>query len=72
MHRRAIQTPALAIEAKDQTTREHLGRVEVYAIEVGKELGLSKRELEALRAAALLHDVGKLAVPDTSSPSPGS
>ncbi|HLH42097.1 MAG TPA: HD domain-containing phosphohydrolase [Bryobacteraceae bacterium] len=71
LHRRAIQTLALAIEAKDQTTHDHLERVEVYAIEVGKELGLSERELEALRAAALLHDVGKLAVPEYIISKPG-
>jgi putative nucleotidyltransferase with HDIG domain len=71
LHRRAIQTLALAIEAKDQTTHDHLERVEIYAIEVGKELGLSERELEALRAAALLHDVGKLAVPEYIISKPG-
>ncbi len=71
LHRRAIETLALAIEAKDQTTHDHLERVEIYAIEVGKELGLTESELEALRAAALLHDVGKLAVPEYIIAKPG-
>lgn len=71
LNRRAIQTLALAIEAKDQTTADHLERVEIYAIEVGKELGLSESELDALRAAALLHDVGKLAVPEYIISKPG-
>lgn len=71
LHRRAIETLALAIEAKDQTTHDHLERVETYAVEVGKELGLSDLELEALRAAALLHDVGKLAVPEYIISKPG-
>jgi putative nucleotidyltransferase with HDIG domain len=71
LHRRAIETLALAIEAKDQTTHDHLERVEVYAIEVGKELGLTEVELDALRAAALLHDVGKLAVPEYIISKPG-
>ena len=71
LNRRAIQTLALAIEAKDQTTADHLERVEIYAIEVGKDLGLSETELEALRAAALLHDVGKLAVPEYIISKPG-
>lgn len=71
LHRRAIETLALAIEAKDQTTHDHLERVEIYAIEVGKELGLTEVELEALRAAALLHDVGKLAVPEYIISKPG-
>jgi len=71
LHRRTIETLALAIEAKDQTTRDHLERVELYSIEVGKELGLSEVELEALRAAALLHDIGKLAVPEYIISKPG-
>jgi putative nucleotidyltransferase with HDIG domain len=71
LHRRTIHALALAIEAKDQTTHDHLERVEVYAIEVGLELGLDKSELEALRAAALLHDIGKLAVPEHIISKPG-
>jgi putative nucleotidyltransferase with HDIG domain len=71
LHRRTIETLALAIEAKDQTTHDHLERVETYAVEVGKELGLSESELEALRAAALLHDIGKLAVPEYIISKPG-
>ncbi len=61
---RTIETVALAIEAKDQNTHDHLRRVRIYAVEVGKDLGLSEAELEALRAAAVLHDIGKLAVPE--------
>jgi diguanylate cyclase (GGDEF)-like protein/putative nucleotidyltransferase with HDIG domain len=68
---RTIQALALAIEAKDQTTHDHLQRVQVYAVEIGKELGLSAEEIEALRAAALLHDIGKLAVPEHIISKPG-
>ena len=71
LHRRTIETLALAIEAKDQTTHEHLARVEVYAMEIGKDLGLTDEELEALQASALLHDVGKLAVPEHIISKPG-
>jgi len=71
LHRRTIHALALAIEAKDQTTHDHLERVEVYAIEVAIELGLTAAELEALRAAALLHDIGKLAVPEHIISKPG-
>jgi putative nucleotidyltransferase with HDIG domain len=71
LNRRAIETLALAIEAKDQTTHDHLQRVEVYAIEVAREMGLDESQLEALRAAALLHDVGKLAVPEYIISKPG-
>ncbi|HEV2400758.1 MAG TPA: diguanylate cyclase [Candidatus Sulfotelmatobacter sp.] len=71
LHLRTIEALALAIEAKDHTTHEHLQRVRVYAIEVAKELGVSGAELEALHAAALLHDIGKLAVPEHIISKPG-
>jgi putative nucleotidyltransferase with HDIG domain len=71
LHLRTIEALALAIEAKDHTTHDHLQRVRVYAIEVAKELGISPGELEALHAAALLHDIGKLAVPEHIISKPG-
>jgi diguanylate cyclase (GGDEF)-like protein/putative nucleotidyltransferase with HDIG domain len=71
LHLRTIEALALAIEAKDQTTHDHLQRVRIYAIEVAKELGLKGTELEALHAAALLHDIGKLAVPEHIIAKPG-
>ena len=71
LHMRTIEALALAIEAKDHTTHEHLRRVRVYAVEIGKQLGLSEQELEALKAAALLHDIGKLAVPEHIISKPG-
>jgi diguanylate cyclase (GGDEF)-like protein/putative nucleotidyltransferase with HDIG domain len=71
LHLRTIEALALAIEAKDQTTHDHLQRVRIYAIEVAKELGMSGTDLEALHAAALLHDIGKLAVPEHIIAKPG-
>ena len=71
LHLRTIEALALAIEAKDHTTHDHLQRVQVYAIEVAKELGVDHDQLEALRAAALLHDIGKLAVPEHIISKPG-
>ena len=71
LHLRTIEALALAIEAKDQTTHDHLERVRIYAVEIAKELKLPKDELEALRAAALLHDIGKLAVPEHIISKPG-
>jgi diguanylate cyclase (GGDEF)-like protein/putative nucleotidyltransferase with HDIG domain len=71
LHLRTIEALALAIEAKDHTTHDHLKRVQVYALEIGKDLGLSESELEALRAASLLHDIGKLAVPEHIISKPG-
>ncbi len=71
LHLRTIEVLALAIEAKDQTTHAHLQRVRVYATEIAKELRVSSDELEALQAAALLHDIGKLAVPEHIISKPG-
>ena len=71
LHLRTIETLALAIEAKDETTGEHLQRVRIYAMELANELGLSDDEKEALRAASVLHDIGKLAVPEHIISKPG-
>lgn len=71
LHLRTIEALALAIEAKDETTGEHLQRVRIYAMELAKELGLSEDETEALRAASVLHDIGKLAVPEHIISKPG-
>ncbi len=71
LNMRTIEALALAIEAKDHTTHTHLQRVRTYAIEIAKELDLSSDEIEALRAAALLHDIGKLAVPEHIINKPG-
>ncbi len=71
LHLRTIEGLILAIEAKDHNTHAHLRRVGTYAVELGKELNLGAAELDALRAAALLHDIGKLAVPDHIINKPG-
>ncbi len=71
LHLRTIRALALAIEAKDQTTGDHLHRVQTYALALGKELNLTVEELEGLGAAAILHDVGKLAVPEYIISKPG-
>jgi len=71
LHLRTIEALALAIEAKDHTTHDHLQRVQSYAVEVGRDMGLDESQLEALRAAAVLHDIGKLAVPEHIISKPG-
>jgi putative nucleotidyltransferase with HDIG domain len=71
LNMRTIETLALAIEAKDHTTGDHLQRVRVYAMELGKDLGLSPSEMQALQAASVLHDIGKLAVPEAIISKPG-
>src|SRR6202142_2715078 len=71
LNMRTIEALALAIEAKDQTTHTHLQRVRTYAVAVATQLNLPEGEIEALRAAALLHDIGKLAVPEQIINKPG-
>jgi len=71
LHLRTIESLALAIEAKDQTSHKHLQRVRVFAVGLAKELSFSEDEIEALRAAALLHDIGKLAIPEHIINKPG-
>jgi len=71
LHLRTIEVLALAIEAKDQQTHDHLQRVRIYAVEIAKELNVTPDELQALQAAALLHDIGKLAVPEHIVSKPG-
>jgi putative nucleotidyltransferase with HDIG domain len=71
LHLRTIEALALAIDAKDHSTHDHLRRVQLYAVEIGKDLGLSQQELDALTAAAVLHDIGKLAVPESIISKPG-
>ncbi|MCU1335876.1 MAG: diguanylate cyclase and metal dependent phosphohydrolase [Bryobacterales bacterium] len=71
LHLRTIEALALAIEAKDHTTHDHLQRVQVYARELAHALELTDTEKHALEAAALLHDIGKLAVPEHIISKPG-
>src|SRR6266496_506384 len=71
LNMRTIEALALAIEAKDHTTHTHLQRVRTYAVELAKQLRLDDEQIEALRAAALLHDIGKLAVPEQIISKPG-
>src|SRR5580704_4504678 len=71
LHLRTIEALSLAIEAKDHTTHDHLKRVQAYAVQIGADLGLAPEELNAVRAASLLHDIGKLAVPEQILSKPG-
>jgi diguanylate cyclase (GGDEF)-like protein/putative nucleotidyltransferase with HDIG domain len=63
LHFATAEALATAIDAKDQSTHCHVRRVQIYAAGLGELLGLSKAEIAALKAGALLHDIGKLAVP---------
>src|SRR5262249_23899301 len=62
---------AVAINAKDEVPHEHVLRVQIYAAGVARLLGCSDAEVDALKAGALLHDIGKIAVPDYILNKPG-
>jgi len=70
-HRETIEALAVAINAKDEVTHEHVLRVQIYAAGVARLVGCDEAEIEALRAGALLHDIGKIAVPDYILNKPG-
>jgi diguanylate cyclase (GGDEF)-like protein/putative nucleotidyltransferase with HDIG domain len=71
LHLRTIEGLAMAIEAKDQSTHEHLLRVRVYSAAIGEAMGLDQSTKQALLTAAFLHDIGKLAVPEHIINKPG-
>src|SRR4051812_24433095 len=67
-----IETLAMAIDAKDQVTHGHIRRVQAHATQLAKEVGVRDESLlKAIEAAALLHDMGKLAVPEYILNKPG-
>src|SRR5918994_1879060 len=71
IHMNTIESLAIAIDAKDQTTHGHVRRTQIYASEMGKIFKCETQELRALFAGALLHDIGKLAVPEYILNKPG-
>ena len=67
-----IETLAMAIDAKDQITHGHIRRVQRLAVSLARELGINEEfQIRAIEAASLLHDMGKLAVPDYILNKPG-
>src|ERR1044071_4324969 len=71
LHLATVEALATAIDAKDEITHDHVYRVQVYATGLARHFGLGEAEIEALKAGALLHDVGKIAVPDYILNKPG-
>ncbi len=66
-----LETLAVTIDARDQQTAGHTQRVARYAEVIGRQMGLDQGDLERLRAGGLLHDYGKIAVPDGVLMKPG-
>jgi len=71
LHLATIEALALAIDAKDQSAQSHIRRVQVYAAGLARALGMSENEIQGVKTAALLHDIGKLAVPEHILSKPG-
>ncbi|CAN5359337.1 hypothetical protein BH10ACI2_BH10ACI2_22490 [soil metagenome] len=64
VHLATVEALATAIDARDQVGVGHVRRTQIYAVGLGRLLGLSESDISALRTGALLHDIGKLAIPD--------
>jgi diguanylate cyclase (GGDEF)-like protein/putative nucleotidyltransferase with HDIG domain len=71
IHLATVEALATAIDARDQVGIGHVRRTQIYAVGIGEFLGLSAGDLQALNTGALLHDIGKLAVPDHILNKPG-
>jgi diguanylate cyclase (GGDEF)-like protein/putative nucleotidyltransferase with HDIG domain len=71
LHLATIEALARAIDAKDQNTQMHIRRVQMYAAGMAKAVGLSPAAINGVKTAALLHDIGKLAVPEHILSKPG-
>src|SRR3954471_11778497 len=71
LHLATIEALALAIDAKDQTSQSHIRRVQLYAAALARALGIPENDIQGVKTAALLHDIGKLAVPEHILSKPG-
>jgi diguanylate cyclase (GGDEF)-like protein/putative nucleotidyltransferase with HDIG domain len=72
LHLATLEALAIAIDAKDQTHHSHTRRVQLYASALAREAGMSDHDIQGVRTAALLHDIGKLAIPEHILSKPGS
>lgn len=66
-----IRALGAAIETRDSYTREHSGRVEKSAAAVAETLGLTSEEIQQVRIASVLHDIGKIGIPNHILNKPG-
>jgi diguanylate cyclase (GGDEF)-like protein/putative nucleotidyltransferase with HDIG domain len=71
LHRESTEVLARAIQAKDNHGSSHVDRVQYYAATLASQLNLPEQDTQAVEIAALLHDIGKLAVPEHILSKPG-
>ena len=71
MGNETILAIAKTVDAKDPNTSQHSKRVSEYSVQIAKRLGFSEEKQEQLRKAALLHDIGKIGIPDAVLNKPG-
>ena len=71
MTREMVRALANAIEARDYGTSQHVQRVSTHAVAVGRKLGFDAEELMALEQSSVLHDIGKIGIPDRVLLKPG-
>ena len=67
----SLVTFAHAIDAKDQNTNGHSERVAIYSAEIAKRMGMSDEEQEQIYYMGMLHDIGKIGIPDAILKKPG-
>ena len=60
----AVTSLALAIDAKDQYTQGHSQKVSTYAVMIAQALNMAQHEIEEIRLGGLLHDIGKVGIPE--------
>ncbi|CAN5711351.1 hypothetical protein BH24ACI5_BH24ACI5_14630 [soil metagenome] len=71
LHLATIEALALAIDAKDQTSQSHIRRVQLYSTALARALDMPESHIQGVKTAALMHDIGKLAVPEHILSKPG-
>ncbi len=71
LHLATVESLTMAIDAKDDLSRGHIQRVRSLAEALGRAVSYPEDQMEGLKAAALLHDIGKLAVPENILSKPG-
>ncbi len=71
MYFETIRTLSNALDAKDEYTNGHSHRVAEYSVKIAEQLNLSPKEIETVKTAALLHDIGKIGIKDEVLNKPG-